>query len=71
MDDGLLISLAVTCDQQRRWTCDAHCSVTVQRMTAFNVVLVRPTILHGSSIDMRADSWIPNISFRFQYAIML
>jgi len=30
-DDGLLISLAVTCDQQRarRRTCDTHCPASV------------------------------------------
>jgi len=26
MDNGLLISLAVTCDQQRSAVCDTHCS---------------------------------------------
>jgi len=47
VDDDLLISLAVTCDQQlaRRRTCDTHCSVSVWRIVALDGLCpsVRPS----------------------------
>jgi len=51
-DDGLLISLAVTCDQQRSAVTDGCINP------------VRP----ARWLEIRQ---IPNISFRFQHAILL
>jgi len=52
----------------RRRTCDKHCSMTVQRMTALCVGPVRPSARPTRQLEIRA---VPSSSFLFQCTILL